>query len=237
MMSQRSLSVNHLSGAGPLRRNGTNERYENPVFAWRNCLVRTKSRNKGTNTTAQWMPSHRVKSLPVATSRYGMGARLSSVSGTISDFDALRHLVHSRYRLYPAKWERWSRNQRKLIRRRLEARTTAARKRVEMISIKRTFLIGLSIAFVGVGAALYAEVPNGPHKCGQVTGIAAFLQTVGITHAKIQPCETVTPLGINGEWCVNPGHHCDDGSGAGKCTNNLLDAASSTWSCVCQLNH
>jgi hypothetical protein len=106
-----------------------------------------------------------------------------------------------------------------------------------MMKLKRTFLIGLSLVFVGVGAALYAEVPNGPHKCGQVTGIAAFLQTIGITHAQIQPCETVTPPGINGEWCVDPGHHCNEGAGAGKCTNELLDAASSTWSCVCQLNH
>jgi len=94
---------------------------------------------------------------------------------------------------------------------------------------KRLLLVGTPLMFFLLVGSLYAE-PKKPAKCGQPpTGIAAFFQKIGLA-AKPKACETVTPSGVLGEQCADPGRHCSGSDGPGKCTS-LYDGA--VWSCVC----
>jgi hypothetical protein len=103
-----------------------------------------------------------------------------------------------------------------------------------MMSMKRMLLVMVPLCLLAAGTAFSAG-PARMRPCGPPKGFAAFLQKVGLTNAKIVPCETTT-VSIDGTdrqgyWCVDPGHHCNDGSGAGKCTTVIDD--SGMYSCVC----
>ncbi len=102
-----------------------------------------------------------------------------------------------------------------------------------MTSPKRILLIGTPFLFLALGAGLNAA-PNRLIKCGQpATRMAAFLQKLGFA-GKTQPCEAAPPYpGSPGEWCLNDGHHCNDGNGSGKCTT-VSDGGE--FACVCKPN-
>jgi hypothetical protein len=103
--------------------------------------------------------------------------------------------------------------------------------RLTMTMPKRLLLIGTPLMFFLLVGGLHAA-PKKPAKCGQPpTGMAAFFQKIGFA-AKSKPCETVTPSGILGEQCADPGRHCSGPDGPGKC-NSVFDAATNVWSCVC----
>jgi hypothetical protein len=100
-----------------------------------------------------------------------------------------------------------------------------------MTFVKRMVLAGSLMTFLAAGMALQAA-PGKPRPCGPPKGFAAFLQKMHVTNAKIQLCP-VTPVGPDqGVWCVDPGHHCNDGSGPGKCANDV--DSTGVWSCVCK---
>jgi hypothetical protein len=90
-----------------------------------------------------------------------------------------------------------------------------------MMSMKRMLLVSVPFCVLTAGTVLYAA-PGRVRPCGPPKGFAAFLQKVGLTNARIVPC-AIAPAAIDGSdslgfMCVDPGHHCNDGSGAGKCT-------------------
>jgi hypothetical protein len=102
-----------------------------------------------------------------------------------------------------------------------------------MKSLRRILLIGTPFLMLTVGMSLNAA-PKKMVKCGQpATRMAAFMQKLGLA-GRIKPCETASPgPGSVGEWCTNPGNHCADANGSGKCTTLFEEGV---WSCVCQPN-
>ena len=58
-----------------------------------------------------------------------------------------------------------------------------------------------------------------------------MLRKVGLSHT--QSCEVIpNPNGGLGEWCVNVGHHCNDGSGPGKCLTVFDTSGLPSCQCV-----
>ena len=101
--------------------------------------------------------------------------------------------------------------------------------------LRRMLMVAVPLALLTVGAALHAA-PNRPRPCGPPKGFAAFLQKVGLTSGKYQACEVTVPdTVVAGSWCVNAGHHCNDGSGPGRCASVWLPD-DSKWVCTCQSN-
>ena len=101
-----------------------------------------------------------------------------------------------------------------------------------MTFLKRIVLVGFLLSFLAASVALEAA-PGRPRPCGQPKGFAAFLQKIGMTSAKVAPCAMTEPdTVVPGQWCIDPGHHCNDGSGPGKCVS-VLDTSSRQWSCAC----
>jgi hypothetical protein len=99
-----------------------------------------------------------------------------------------------------------------------------------MMSVKRIVRIGIPLVVVALGAIFYAQIPARAASCGHPTLVVSMLRKVGLSHT--QSCEVIpNPNGGLGEWCVNVGHHCNDGSGPGKC-RTVFDT-SGLPSCQC----
>jgi hypothetical protein len=99
-----------------------------------------------------------------------------------------------------------------------------------MFKFKRSLRVAVPVLFLMLGAAVSATIPVSAASCNRPEGVTKFLQAVGLAHA--QPCEVMVLPSFPGEICANPGHHCNDGSGPGKCQSNY-DPTAGQWSCQC----
>jgi hypothetical protein len=106
-----------------------------------------------------------------------------------------------------------------------------------MMSFKRILLVTVSATFLMAGSAVAAS--KNPRPCGPPKGFTAFLYKVGLTSGKFAPCETtpadVSNTGVLGEWCAQPGKHCNNGEGSGKCASYFV-AEEAKWMCTCEKN-
>jgi len=101
-----------------------------------------------------------------------------------------------------------------------------------MTFLKRMVLGGFLLSCLAAAVVLQAA-PGRPRACGQPTGFAAFLQKVHVTNAKFAPCAMTAPDSVGlGQRCIEDGHHCNDGSGPGRCLT-LFDP-SEVATCVCR---
>lgn len=98
------------------------------------------------------------------------------------------------------------------------------------MSLKRILRIGIPFLSIALAVTVYAEIPHPAASCNHPSAMTSLLQSVHLAHTT--PCATTPVPGQVGEWCVNTGHHCNDGSGPGKCLS-VFDAAASSWSCQC----
>ena len=99
-----------------------------------------------------------------------------------------------------------------------------------MFSLKRILRLGIPFVSIALGVTVYAQIPSHAASCDHPTAMAVLLHKVGMAH--LQPCQTTLVPNAVGEWCVNTGHHCNDGSGPGKCLS-VYDTSSDSWSCQC----
>ena len=95
-----------------------------------------------------------------------------------------------------------------------------------MLSLKRIVRVGVPVAALALGATLYAHVRS--TDCANPSLVARAMQATGM--ARLQPC-ALLPMG-DGQACLDPGRHCNIGSGAGKCTN-VPDDATGNLRCQC----
>src|SRR5437868_7113226 len=100
-----------------------------------------------------------------------------------------------------------------------------------MLSLNRTLRITVPAAALVLGATLFVNGSTHAASCAHPTVVMSALQKLGLAH--LLPCDVVPiPAGNGtGEVCANVGHHCNDGTGAGKCRNEV--DATNTWSCQC----
>ena len=97
-----------------------------------------------------------------------------------------------------------------------------------MLTLKRTLRVAIPAVALVIGASLLMNVPVQAASCAHPTAVASFLQKIGLAH--IEPC--IVTQSTNGEVCANIGHHCNDGSGPGKCTIGV-DDATNRFICQC----
>ena len=101
-----------------------------------------------------------------------------------------------------------------------------------MLSVRKTLRVTLPAVALVLGATVFVNVPVQAASCAHPTAMVSFLQKIGF--AKVQPCEVIVlePQNGTGEICANVGHHCNDGSGPGKC-QSVMDATTGSFSCQC----
>jgi hypothetical protein len=97
-----------------------------------------------------------------------------------------------------------------------------------MLSLKRTLRVGIPAVVLLLGASLLLNVPVQAASCAHQTMAVSFLQKVGLAH--VEPCLVLQTE--NGEVCANIGHHCNNGSGPGKCSI-VVDATTNLFTCQC----
>lgn len=101
-----------------------------------------------------------------------------------------------------------------------------------MPSLKRMLRITVPVVTMMLGAAVFTNVPARAASCAHPGMVVSFMHRLGL--ADLKPCAVTVLTGTsgNGEICANLGHHCNDGSGSGKC-QSALDTTTNTWSCQC----
>jgi hypothetical protein len=93
-----------------------------------------------------------------------------------------------------------------------------------MLSLKRVARIAIPAATLLLGVTLYAD-NRAEHSCANPSIVTKVMQFASL--GRIQLCQ-VDPATL---WCVEDGHHCNDGNGPGKCTN--LENSSGVFVCQC----
>lgn len=98
------------------------------------------------------------------------------------------------------------------------------------MSLKRILRIGIPFLSIALAVTVYAEIPHPAASCNHPSAMTSFLQSVHLAHT--QPCAVMAAPSGGGEWCVNTGHHCNDGSGPGKCLTVFDTSGSASCQCV-----
>ena len=98
-----------------------------------------------------------------------------------------------------------------------------------MLLLKRSLRVIVPVVALVLGATVLVNFPVHAASCAHPTGIASIMYKLGV--GGVKPCEVVAMPDGNGEGCAKLGHHCNDGSGKGRCTN-VLDTTG-TFSCQC----
>ena len=100
-----------------------------------------------------------------------------------------------------------------------------------MMSLKRMLRIGIPLIVLALALLVYAQSPAHAASCGHPTVVASILQKVGLSHS--HSCAVMpNPNGGPGEWCVNTGHHCNDGAGPGRCLTVFEPSGLPSCQCV-----
>ena len=102
-----------------------------------------------------------------------------------------------------------------------------------MFSLKRTLRVGIPVAVLALGATLYASQSRS-NDCANPSLVAKFMKASGLG-GPIQPCALLQSVG-NETVCLDPGKHCNVGTGSGKC-QNVFDESLGELRCQCVPNH